>query len=499
MCQHRPTITPWLLSAILVSCLLTNTTARADEQTAPPPEPASTAPDSQTGAPLYDQLYRPQFHFTAARNWLNDPNGLVFYKGEYHLFFQHNPIGIAWGNMTWGHAISTDLVHWRQLPNALEPDALGTMFSGSAVVDWPNSAGFQQGTEKTLVAIYTAAGGTSDASKGQPFTQCIAYSNDRGRSWTKYAGNPVLPHLVGSNRDPKVVWHQPSRHWIMALFMDGNTFALFNSPDLKQWNRLHDINMPDSSECPDFFEMPVTGEPGSRKWVLTAANGRYFVGTFDGQRFTPETGPHPSDLGANFYAVQTYSDIPPTDDRRIQIAWMAGAKYPDMPFNQQMSFPCELTLHRSPEGLRLRRQPVREIERLYTPPHNLASQTLHPGQNPLADLQGDLFDIQAQWNPQEAETCGFVIRGERVTYDVKQHQLTCLGRSAELQPIEGKIELRILVDRSSIEIFANAGRVSMSSCFLPKPEDHSLAAFATGGPVQMTSLRVHRLRSAWQQ
>ncbi len=495
----RMMLSGWLLAVVLAGGGLPGASVGAEEGPASSPAGAtSTAPQGGAAPTRYHELYRPQFHFTAERNWLNDPNGLVFYDGEYHLFFQHNPAGIDWGNMTWGHAVSTDLVHWRQLPNALEPDEQGTMFSGSAVVDWHNSAGFQSGAEKTLVALYTAAGGTSEASKGQPFTQCAAYSNDRGRTWTKYAGNPVVPHVVGSNRDPKVIWHAPSRRWIMALFMDGNTFALYNSPDLKTWAHLQDLGIPDCGECPDFFDMPVEGEPDTRQWVFTGANGHYLVGTFDGRRFTPETGPHASDAGANFYAVQTYSDIPTTDGRRIQIAWMAGGKYPDMPFNQQMSFPCELTLHRSAEGLRLRRQPVREIERLHAGEQAWAGEALKPGHNPLGDLEGDLFDIRAAWDVREAAACGFVIRGETIHYDVQERKLTCLGRSAPLEPLDGRIELRILVDRASIEIFANAGRVVMSSCFLPKPENRSLTAFAVGGPVRMISLRVHPLHSIWR-
>ena len=176
---------------------------------------------------LYREKLRPQFHFSPRRGWNNDPNGLVYYKGEYHLFFQHNPYGWDWGNMHWGHAVSPDLIHWKELPVALYPDEHGTMFSGSAVVDWNNTAGFQTGAEKVLVCIFTAA--------GSPFTQGIAYSNDRGRTWTKYANNPVLPHIIGDNRDPKVIWYAPEEKWVMALFLDKSDFALFSSKDLKKW------------------------------------------------------------------------------------------------------------------------------------------------------------------------------------------------------------------------------------------------------------------------
>jgi sucrose-6-phosphate hydrolase SacC (GH32 family) len=450
----------------------------------------------------YNEAYRPQFHFSPRENWTNDPNGLVFYQGEYHLFFQHNPFGIDWGNMTWGHAISRDLLHWQQLPNALEPDALGTMFSGSAVVDWDNTAGFQQGDEKTLVAIYTAAGNTSAESQGQPFTQCIAYSNNRGRTWTKYAGNPVLGHIAKENRDPKVVWHAPTRRWIMALYLDGNTYALFASPDLKTWTHLHDMDVPGCDECPDFFEMPIDGNARDTRWVFTGANGLYLVGAFDGQRFTPEAGtgalPLQVDYGANYYAVQTYSDIPPQDGRRIQVAWMRGGKYPDMPFNQQMSSPCELTLHRFPEGLRLCRRPVREIERLRVRSYKQRDLILSSVARPLLPGNGDLFDIRIELEPNDTAEVGLIVRREYITYSPQDETLTCLGKSAPLKQINGRIRLHVLVDRTSLEIFANEGRASLTSCFLPDPQDHALSLFAVDGAARVVSLDIHELRSTWR-
>ncbi len=280
---------------------------------------------------LYQEAYRPQFHFTAQEGWLNDPNGLVYLDGEYHLFFQFEPqLDGADPRKIWGHAVSTDLIHWRQLDHALLPDALGPIWSGSAVVDAENTSAFGRPGHPLLVALYTAAGGESPESQSHAFTQCLAYSLDRGRTWTKYAHNPVLPHIIGGNRDPKVVWYAPTRRWIMALYLDGNEFGLFASPDLKTWSQIQTLTLPGSSECPDFFEMPLEGSH-ERRWVFTAANGHYQVGTFDGKLFTPETPLLAGDAGANSYAAQTFSDIPARDSRRIQIAWMAGAAIPVCP------------------------------------------------------------------------------------------------------------------------------------------------------------------------
>jgi len=446
---------------------------------------------------LYDETYRPQFHFSAKKNWHNDPNGLVYYDGEYHMFFQHNPSGINWGNMTWGHAVSPDLVHWTQLPNAIEPDELGTIFSGSAVVDHENTAGWQTGREKVLVAIYTSAG--AHAVPPAPFTQSVAYSNDRGRTWTKYQGNPVLGHIVARNRDPKVIWHQPTKHWIMALYLDENDFALFSSPNLKQWQRVCDVELPDSRECPDFFELAVDGDPANCKWVFWGGNGNYLIGSFDGRKFTPETEVLRSEWGANCYAAQTWSDVPPSDGRRLQIAWMAGGKYPGMPFNQQMSFPRLLTLRTTPEGIRLYREPVEEIELLYEKEHSWTDQALNPGDNLLAGVAGELFDIRAEIEPGQATAFGFDVRGYKIEYSAADKTISCLGRSAPLEPEAGRIQLQILVDRTSLEVFGGHGRVSMSSCFLPDPTNLELAMYTTGGPIKIVSLHVFKLGSAWRR
>ena len=451
---------------------------------APPIPPPTT-----TSAPLYHEQYRPQFHFSTDKGWLNDPNGLVYFDGEFHLFYQTDANSLPQTSiMSWGHAVSPDLVHWQQLPIALSPDDHGWIWSGSAVVDWHNSSGFGVGGKPPLIAMYTAA--------KDPFSQSLAYSTDRGRTWTKYAGNPVIPHIAGWNRDPHIIWHEPTKQWLVVLYKDvADTFCLFASTDLKHWTHLQDLHMPGCSECPDFFPMPTDGNAADVKWVFTAANGHYLVGSFDGQQFMPQQAVRQVDFGKNYYAVQTFSDIPKADDRRIQIAWMSRGEYPGMPFNQQMTFPAELTLHTTPDGPRLFRMPVGEIDLLHAKEHHWSDLTLKPGEPmPLAGLAGDLFDVQAEIDLGDSTEAGLVVRGEPVTYSVKNQNLTALG-VAPLPVADGHLSLRLLVDRTSLETFAQGGRVSLSSCFLP--ETDGLTLFARGGTALVKSLVVYELKSAW--
>lgn len=441
---------------------------------------------------FYRETYRPQFHFSAKSGWLNDPNGLVYYKGEYHLFFQYDPATTAPAdacNRHWGHAVSPDLVHWTELPVAIAPDERGAVWSGSAAIDWHNASGLQSGSENAMIAMYTAA--------GQSFTQCMAYSHDRGRTFTKYEKNPVLPHIVGANRDPRVLWYEPDHQCIMALFMDGNTYALFSSTDLKVWTHLQDIQFPGSGECPDFFELPVDGDKRCTKWVFVGGNGNYLIGTFDGRAFARESGPHQGDWGGNYYATQTYSDVPTSDGRRIQMAWMSGGQYPDMPFNQQMNFPCELSLRTFPEGPRLCRVPVREIALLHAKEHKWSNRLLRPGdKNLLSDVAGDLFHIQAEVEPRDAELVQFVVRGATIGFAPSEGELTLLGRRAPLEAVNGRITLEIVVDRTSIEVFGNEGKVVMSSCFLPNKQDDGLSLCSAGGNAKVIRMTVYELESA---
>ncbi|MEA3207869.1 MAG: fructan beta-fructosidase [Chthoniobacter sp.] len=466
------------------------------------PEDSLALKSVETGATikgaenLYAEPLRPQFHFSTRRGWINDPNGMAFYRGEYHLFYQLSPY--TWGGAAkfWGHAVSRDLLHWEELPFALYPDALGQMYSGSGVVDWKNSSGFGSNGEPPLVLIYTAA--------GNPTTQCLASSTD-GRTVTKFSGNPVLPQVTGGNRDPKVIWHEPTQRWVMALYVghgippgpDGksgrrDTIQFFASPNLKEWTPLSEID--GYYECPDIFELPLDGDSSKKKWVLTAASSDYQIGHFDGKTFLPETPKLRGQRGNGMYAAQTFSDLP--DGRRVQIGW-GTSPAPGMPFNQQMTFPCELTLRSTAEGPRLFWQPVKELEKLRAKTHSIPPGPLQPGDNPLANIRGEFFEILADLEPGDAAQLGFKIRGLEVLYDAKQQELSCRGKSTPLALQAGRVRLQILVDRLSAEIFGNDGLVYMPCTMLPAGDDPPPAIFAKGGAAKIHALEVHELRSIW--
>ena len=446
---------------------------------------------------LYQEKYRPQFHFTSRRGWNNDPNGLVFYDGEYHLFYQHNPYGWNWGNMHWGHAVSHDLVHWEELGDAIFPDKLGTIFSGSAVVDQNNSAGFQSGDEKTIVCFYTSAG-SHDAMKDVEHTQSIAYSTDRGRIFIKFKKNPVIEHIIDSNRDPKVIWDKATQQWIMALFLTQNDYALLTSNNLKDWQRTDDVMIPGASECPDIFKLPVDGDPTNSKWVFWGANGSYVLGDFDGKDFYQESEVLDFYAGGTAYAAQTFSNIPESDSRRIQIPWLR-CTMPGMPFNQQMGFPVELTLRTTEEGIRMFSEPIKEIENIYSEKFSLSSQKVEPGSNPLSSLSGDLFHIQADISIGNSEEFGFRIHGIPVTYHSINQTLTCQEHTAALKPRKGRIELQILIDKASIEIFGNDGVMYMPMGMILPDDNKSLELFVKNGEIHLNTLNVFELKPIWKK
>ena len=421
---------------------------------------------------LYKEKLRPQFHFTAQRGWLNDPNGLVYYDEEYHLFYQANPFGNDWSrndyNKTWGHAVSNDLVNWKELPAAIHPDELGSIYSGSAVVDHHNTAGFQKGEEKPIVAVYTSAGTRNRWSLGKPFTQSIAYSTDRGRTFTKYMDNPILENLGYINRDPKAFWYEPDQNWVIILYLDHGAFVFFTSKDLKNWEKqsilhIEEIGVTDIAafeDCPELFELPVNNDPNNTKWVLYAGSGDYVLGDFDGKRFLPETELIKYNYGDCFYASQTFNNITESDGRRIQMAW-GTVDFPGMPFNQMMNFPVSLLLKTTPDGIRMYASPVEEIKSLYGKEYNWFDLTLTPGENLLEEVKSRFIDIRIELTPSDAEELKFIINGRQITYHVEDKLLISEEQKAPLIPMNDKINLRILVDVMSVEVFGNDGRIYM--------------------------------------
>lgn len=420
---------------------------------------------------LYQEPLRPQFHFTARQwtvrrlnpgkreeGWLNDVNGLLHYDGEYHLFAQR------W-NRCWVHAVSRDLVTWTELPPAFWDDArFGTgVQSGGGVVDRDNTSGLSPDPATPPLVVFWS--GNDNRS------QCLSYSLDKGRTWTKYAKNPVLVH---PERDPKVFWHAPTRRWVMVLY-GGGSYLYFVSPNLLDWTELKE-STPNSFECPDLFQLPADDDPKRLTGVLVRGNGKYSLGKFDGARFIEETAQSPCDYGPNFYATQSWGDIEGQGSRRVQIAWMAGGKYPDMPFNQQLSFPCDLSLR----GGRLIRRPVPELEKLHGP-EEVAKDVALPRR-----IEGELLRIRMDL---EAPSLTLNVRGTSVR--ISELAVACAGKTA---PLPGGVRtVDILIDRTSIEIFANDGEASLSACFLPNSDGITLE-----GSGRIARMSVIPLKSMWK-
>ncbi|MFS4467460.1 glycoside hydrolase family 32 protein [Maribacter sp. 2210JD10-5] len=443
---------------------------------------------------LYKEQLRPQFHFTSKRGWLNDPNGLVFHNGEYHLYYQHNPYGWNWGNMHWGHAVSKDLVHWEEISKAIVPTYDDMAFSGSAVVDKNNMAGFGTSDQTAIVAAYTSTG------RGE----CIAYSLDNGRTFTDYAENPVLAH---EGRDPKIFWYAPKKHWVMVVYDESvekrplnqivkdRTLQVHTSKDLKKWTYRSELD--GYYECPELFELAVDGDENNKKWVIYGANGQYRLGSFDGETFLPET-PKYEMLHGNAYASQTFNNIP--DGRRIQISWGRRIISEGMPFNQMMTFPVELSLSTTAEGVRLLTNPIDEIKTLYGKKQEWKSKIITKNGSFDTKTKNDALHILANFEIMDDFAFGLKINGYELVYDVHNFKLN----EVFVRPVDGKITLEILVDKTSIEIFANNGETYMVKPHVSKSENFQVIAyssspnFETDSKTLLRELVITELNSIWK-
>lgn len=515
--------------------------------------PATRATVGPTAA--YDEPHRPRFHFTPPAKWMNDPNGMVFYDGEYHLFYQHYPDGNVWGPMHWGHAVSTDLVRWEQLPIALYPDSLGLIFSGSVVVDWKNTSGFGVDGKPPLVAMYTyhdMAREKSGAATWQ--TQAIAYSNDRGRTWTKHTGNPVIPNPgIKDFRDPKVIWHEASQRWVMVLAA-GDRLKLYASYNLRDWQPVSEFGQDLGAhggvwECPDLFPLKVEGT-GETKWVLLVSinpggpNGgsatQYFVGNFDGSTFTLDpafassvgaAGKEASrgvwiDHGRDNYAGVTFSDVPAEDGRRLFIGWMSNWDYatvvPTEAWRSAMTLPRALTLHRTPAGPRLFSTPVKELRTLRTQTVSLRSQRLDgsttlrlPAGATAAAAEVDLeFVVAPGTTPDVAlELSNSVGDVYRVGYDGAARQYysdrtatprafsaafaTAVHRAPRIVS-DSIVRMHVYLDRASVELFGDGGATALTDIVFPSQEFTTLRLVTRGGSVKLQYANISGLASIWR-
>ena len=471
----------------------------------------------------YQEKYRPQFHFSARKNWLNDPNGLVYDDGIYHLFFQYMPPHRPGAYKDWGHAVSSDLVHWEQIPHHITPHRVWSgCWSGSAVVDKNNSAGFQTGEKKVIFAFITN-GGDPHNGLGPMCTQCIAYSKDGGKTFTYYDQNPVIRNIHNANRDPKVVWDETSGQWIMSLYMDrGFEFGLFASHNLKDWKYLSSVSLEGVTECPGFESLPVDGNKDNKKWLLFGANGNYAIGSFDGINFKPETKVLRGDYGINYYAAQTWNNVP--DDKCILIAWMPTQRYPGMPFEQQMNFPTEMTLKTTSQGIRAFRMPVDEIKNLYDKEYKWVNKSFEESNQLFQDLENGLYDMELEIDIKNCSSFEIGLKDVTLNYNAASKTLSCGGipvkngiipdnwisenkaeinhtnnlGKAPLVPVNGILQLRILLDRTSIEIFGNNGEVVITSCFMPTEENKKFV-LASEGKANIIHAKIHSLQSIWKK
>ena len=494
-----------LMMAAIVGCSSDDDIFKNKPEPLPPPTPEEpiVTPSDRT------ELYRPQIHYTPAKNWMNDPNGMVFLDGTYHLFYQYNPQGNDWGNMSWGHATSTDLLHWKEQPVALAPDQLGLIFSGSAVIDKDNTAGFGAGA---MVALYTSA----DAAQ----QQSIAYSTDGGKTFKRFEGNPVIKNNDDNLRDPKVFWHEQSKQWVMALAKGWKMgIELYGSTDLKNWTHLSTffVNVPGRPsvqwECPDLLQFDYKGQ---RKWVMLVSvnpggpvqgsGTMYFVGDFDGKTFVADQLDYPLwlDYGMDNYAGVTWSN---TGDKKYLIGWMNNWLYagnvPCSPWRSAMTLPRELTLKE------VNGQPVLTAD-VYSGIDALADSWKDAGAT--LDVQ-DAYQLQLTVAMDKNTTITlsnsakekFVVDIEPASNMVYVHRNSVTGKisfngsfslpsiKAPLHVEGNQVTLNLYVDQSSVELIEKDGLMSMTNLVFPSSIYNQ---FSVSGAD--CKAKVRKLKSVWR-
>lgn len=387
---------------------------------------------------LYKEDYRPQVHFTTKNGCINDPNGVIYLDGFYHLFYQHNPCENNWENMHWGHAVSNDMIHWEEKDIALFPDKTGTMYSGSAVIDKDNVLGLHQGDIPTAVIFYTAT---------KPFSQYMAYSTDGFKTLHKY-GDAVIPHIADKNRDPSVIYCKELNKYIMALYLTGDIYGLLTSEDLLHWELIQEINMEGDNECPDIF--PINDQHGKRHWVLMGAHDRYVIGEFKDNKFNIVQKIRSLQYGESAYAGQTVSNMP--DGRTVRFYW-EGWNLEIPRINGQMGIPLELNLIEKEGVYYLCCCPVREFNKLFKE-HTVLEKiktTIHH------NLDCGPYLIKIDADALKDNTIEILLFGRKIVCNGKDNTVTLGKRTMPINVIGTKTDITIIVDKCSFEIYTDNG------------------------------------------
>ena len=510
-----------LAVAVLVSCESQNHSKKEAEQL------------------TYNEAHRPQFHFTPKANWMNDPNGLFYKDGNYHLFFQYYPDSTVWGPMHWGHATSQDLIRWEEQPIALYPDSLGYIFSGSAVVDRLNTSGFGSAMQPPVVALFTYHDPKGLEAGHKDFqNQGLAYSLDQGKTWIKYSGNPVLKNNTPNQdfRDPKVMWYEAGQKWVMTLAVYDRV-QLYYSQNLKDWNLLSEFGIPGDTrlwECPDLFPIRVA-ESREEKWVLlvsmqqqgpTGGTGTsYFVGDFDGTEFMADSaGQQWLDKGADNYAFVTFDNVPLPRHQRLGIGWMSNWQYaqqvPTSPWRSAMTVPRLLELHHKDGQYSLQATPVPALESLRDSGVDLPltitneldlSDQINPALGELdfqIDLQATtakafgvtLSNSMGEWVSITVDTTDKTVAIDRTHSGPKGFSEAFFeGPHRTALPTAGSVlDLRLLLDRASLELFSGNGTLNMTEVFFPQMAYSNITLWAHDGQLVLTGGKGFNLSSTWK-
>lgn len=445
----------------------------------------------------YDQPHRPQVHYTPFTGQIADPTGLIWHKGTFHLFYMFD----EWSrsrrdNKNWGHAVSNDCIHWEQLPHVTNSVVDNRPGSGSGIVDWNNSLGLESGTEKTLVIFYT------DYGRGPS----LAFSRDAGKTWIRHKANPILPGKPG--RDPMVFWYKPDASWRMVIYEEPGFFAFYKSSNLTAWTFLS--RNEGFFECPDLLHIPLDGNREDRRWVLIDGNGAYVLGDFDGTRFAPQGElRHLGDTSTfehsgrtrlytkDIYAPQTFKMSYEGDGPFIQLAFMKHGASHGRTWSQQLIFPVELTLRTVEGAVRLCRNPIDGIKQLRFDPSVKKEVWLRPGENPLSDVRGDVLEILAKIEPKTASEIQLSLRGEPIVVRPQQGEIEFMGQKARVARNTALWKLRVILDRSSVEVFVNDGEVSFTRMFFPNADQTKVGLSVASGEALLRELEAYKLRSIW--